>query len=93
MTELTISLSGVRDDSEYLNITLIDPEGKPFSFLSNYPISRRNRRQSALRKSGWNHRLEERQAYSGQRSATWRLESPYDIEKQAHIANFWPLHN
>lgn len=28
MTELTISLSGVRDDSEYLNITLIDPEGR-----------------------------------------------------------------
>ncbi|KAI6172894.1 EGF-like domain-containing protein [Aphelenchoides besseyi] len=27
MTELTISLSGQRDDSEWLNITLIDPEG------------------------------------------------------------------
>jgi hypothetical protein len=27
MTELTISLSGARDESEYLNISLIDPEG------------------------------------------------------------------
>ncbi|CAD5233395.1 unnamed protein product [Bursaphelenchus xylophilus] len=27
MTELTISLSGQRDDSDYLNISLIDPEG------------------------------------------------------------------
>lgn len=35
MTELTISLSGVRDDSEFLNITLIDPEGDQFKDFFN----------------------------------------------------------